>query len=79
MIDLSIVIPAYNEEKRIGETIKKILAYLDKKGFSFEIIVVTDGCKDNTTKVVKNIKNDNVRVVDYEINRGKGFYTTLCY
>ncbi len=50
---LSIVIPAYNEEKRIGKTILAINEYLQKQNYSYEIIVADDGSKDNTVNLVK--------------------------
>ena len=53
---LSIVIPAYNESKRIGKTIKRIIAYMDSAKLNFEIIVVNDCSKDKTVDVVNKIK-----------------------
>ncbi len=73
MIPLQIVIPAFNEEKRIEETIKNILNYkkLDLK----KIIIVDDGSKDNTAKILRNLKERYV-FLDFfqnEKNEGKGF------
>ena len=45
---LSIIIPAYNEEKRIPETLNRIIQYLKKRKISNEIIVVVDKSKDKT-------------------------------
>ena len=72
---LSIIIPAYNEEKRIGKTISAINEYLQKQNYSYEIIVVDDGSKDNTVKLVKKIaeKAENLRVIDNKENHGKGY------
>jgi len=65
---VSVIIPAYNEEKSIAETIKSILAsdYPD-----FEVIVVDDGSKDDTLKIAKRFECDSVRVFHKE-NGGKG-------
>lgn len=71
-MDISIVIPAYNEAARIGATIKAILSYMGKKGHKFEIIVVDDGSKDGTAEVAKEAGSDLVRVVVLETNQGKG-------
>ncbi len=72
---LSIIIPAYNEEKRIPETLKKIKAYLKDQSYSWEIIVVNDGSKDNTAQVVQGIalQDENIRLIDNKKNNGKGY------
>jgi len=54
-IFISLVIPAYNESQIIADTIDKALAYLSKKNYSFEIIVVDDGSIDDTRDVVGNL------------------------
>ncbi len=54
---LSIIIPAYNEEERIGKTLEVILIFLRKNKISFEIIIVANNCTDNTFDLVSNIKN----------------------
>jgi len=69
---LSIVIPAYKEEKRIKKTIEKIINYLKSSGIKFEIIVVDDCSKDNTIKVVKSL-NKKIIILKNKINRGKGY------
>ena len=65
-IYLSIIIPAYNEENRILETLKKTKAYLKDQSYSWEIIVVSDGSKDNTPQVVQEFasQNENIRLID---------------
>lgn len=68
---LSLIIPAYNEEKRIGNTLKLAIAYLDSKHFPYEIVVVDDGSKDNTIEVAKGFA-PIVNVINYGGNRGKG-------
>lgn len=50
-IYLSVIIPAYNEENRIGRTLLDINRYLSKKKYSFEILVVNDGSKYRTVEV----------------------------
>jgi dolichyl-phosphate beta-glucosyltransferase len=68
---ISVVIPAYNEEQRIGSTVKKIAAYFE--GQDVEIIVVSDGSKDKTKEVVEDLKLKRVKVIEYSPNRGKGY------
>ncbi len=70
--ELSIIIPAYNEEKRIVDTLRKIESFLSKKKLTYEIIVVDDGSRDKTVEVVRNSGVTNLRIIQKEINRGKG-------
>lgn len=73
-IYLSVVIPAYNEERRIGKTLVSIRDFLNKQNYNYEIIVVDDGSND-TTKDIINIMADGwpqLRFIYNQINRGKG-------
>ncbi|MBI4681043.1 MAG: glycosyltransferase family 2 protein [Nitrospirae bacterium] len=72
---LSIVIPSYNEEAGIRNTLEKITEYLERRYPSYEIIVVCDGCKDNTAKLAEEAARSNhrIRVLDRKTNMGKGF------
>jgi dolichyl-phosphate beta-glucosyltransferase len=72
---LSLIIPTYNEEEIIGSTLKTAVQYLDKGVYSYEIIVVCDGCRDNTASLAQEAakKNSNIKVINRRINRGKGF------
>jgi glycosyltransferase involved in cell wall biosynthesis len=71
---LSVVIPAYNEEARVGATLDAIAAYLDRRGEDYEIIVADDGSTDATPRVVAeaSARHPRVRSVRLERNRGKG-------
>ena len=69
---LSVIIPAYNEENRIKETLISYLNFLKKKDIKFEVLVVLNGCVDNTLKVVKSINSKNLRYKDYKEKLGKG-------
>ena len=72
-MDISIVIPALNEEKRIERTLFHYLEFFEKKKKSFEIIVVLNGCTDNTLDIVKKItkKYSQLKYEDLS-QRGKG-------
>lgn len=72
---LSIIIPAYNEEKRIPKTLEEISNYLSKQNYDSEILVVSDGSKDRTAEVVENLKLKivNLRLLDNKENHGKGY------
>jgi dolichyl-phosphate beta-glucosyltransferase len=72
---LSVIIPAYNEEKRIRPTLKSVSEYLIDKQYEYEIIVVNDGSNDGTADVVRELKSEinNLKIIDYENNKGKGY------
>lgn len=71
---LSVVIPAYNEEERIGATLTRIVEYLCNQPFDAEILVVIDGGTDNTAGVVRAFESEiPVRLIDRKENRGKGY------
>jgi len=70
---LSIIIPAYKEEKNIYSTLKAILAAEDSLGPDIEVIVVVDGSPDKTEAQAKRIKDKRVRILSYSKNRGKGY------
>jgi dolichyl-phosphate beta-glucosyltransferase len=71
---LSIVIPAYNEEDRLVDSIAKIAAYLDASGIDAEILVVDDGSRDRTAELaVKALQGRRGRVLRNGDNRGKGY------
>jgi len=76
--DLSIVIPAYNEENRLGRTLGRIRDYLSGLEIppeKFEILVVDDGSKDGTARVVAEWTKSmpSLRLVSNGENRGKGY------
>ncbi len=74
-IGVSVVIPAYNEEKRIGCTLEQIHSYLASRPDTFEIIVVDDGSSDGTEFLVRRLARElgNICLVAYTPNRGKGY------
>ncbi|MGB7281548.1 MAG: dolichyl-phosphate beta-glucosyltransferase [Candidatus Acidiferrum sp.] len=73
--DLSIVIPSYNEELRLPETLERIAAYLPSLGAETEILVVDDGSKDRTAEVAESFSKriPSLRVISNGVNRGKGY------
>ncbi|HBF35143.1 TPA: glycosyl transferase [Candidatus Sumerlaeota bacterium] len=68
----TLVIPAYNEETRLGETLQTILAYVQEHGLSVEILVVNDGSTDGTASLVRE-QFPQVRLEENPGNRGKGY------
>jgi glycosyltransferase involved in cell wall biosynthesis len=73
---LSIVVPAYNEAARLGESLRVIVAYLQDQREPSELIVVDDGSTDHTAEVAEEklaaAGPVATRVIRYEQNRGKG-------
>lgn len=69
---LSIVIPAYKEEKNIYSTIDRIVKAHDRLSYTYEVIVVVDGSPDKTASEAKRYKSKNVKVHDCHPNKGKG-------
>ena len=69
---LSVIIPAYNEAKRLPSTLVDIDKYLSTVEYSYEILVVNDGSKDNTAEIVRKMSATvkNLKVVDNPVNRG---------
>lgn len=72
---LSVIIPAYNEQNRIAESLKKFSLYLQKQPYSYEILVVVDGASDNTSAIVNGLIGEipNLRIMDRKQNKGKGY------
>lgn len=74
IIFLSIVIPAYKEEKRIHIILDAIAKYEKTKDFQIETIVVVDASPDRTAEVAKGFKDklSHLRVIEGKVNKGKG-------
>lgn len=72
---LSVVVPAFNEERRIGNTLISIIDYLSTKEFSSEIIVVNDGSTDSTADFVNSLASNHPQLTLHNLNEnmGKGF------
>ena len=69
---LSIIIPAYKEEKNIYKTVDDILKSHEILDYEYEVIVVVDGSPDNTAKEARRHKSSRVKVHEYFPNHGKG-------
>lgn len=72
---LTIIVPAYNEEKRLGTTLESIHRYCTQRSLNREIIVVDDGSSDDTSGIVKLLQEriPYLHLVRYRTNRGKGY------
>ena len=74
-MDLSIVVPAFNEERRLPKTLESIRAYLSSRSLRAEVLVVDDGSTDGTAKVVERSRAEfpELRLLSARSNHGKGF------
>lgn len=71
---LSIIIPAYNEEKRIEKTLRRLNEYMQQQAYTYEILVVVDNATDKTADVVRQLEPavPHLRLLWRNVNFGKG-------
>src|SRR5258708_21462642 len=76
---LSIVIPSFNEEKRLPATLERIASYINASGRQTEVIVGDDGSTDGTIRIAESFRRQiaGLRVVSNGQNRGKGY--SVCH
>ncbi|HEV2231637.1 MAG TPA: glycosyltransferase [Thermoplasmata archaeon] len=72
LVGLSLIIPAWNEEDRLGRTLREHLPALEARGDPFEVIVVADGQADRTAEVASSFADRGVRVLNFPRKLGKG-------
>lgn len=74
IVSLSVIIPAYNEARRIPPYLQSAIAYLNGRGLSFEILVVDDGSTDETAALIGRMatQNPGLRLLRLPHNSGKG-------
>jgi len=73
MIELSIIIPVYNESRIIRQNLGEVDSYLQTLGIEYDIIVVNDGSLDDTLQEANRMSGNRISVISYDENRGKGF------
>ena len=71
-VELSIVVPAYNEENTIEEALSRLHRTMTESGINFEIILVIDGYVDRTKEIALSLGLANLSIIGYEKNLGKG-------
>jgi len=74
LLQVSVFLPAYNEEANIAKTIANVEKFLPEISDQYEIIIVNDGSKDNTSQVVKKLARNNLklRMISHAVNKGYG-------
>jgi dolichyl-phosphate beta-glucosyltransferase len=68
-----VVIPAYNEARRLPRTLERVCAVLDARGADYELLVVDDGSDDGTAELCRAAGHPRLQVLSNEGNRGKGY------
>ncbi|MBI4639557.1 MAG: glycosyltransferase family 2 protein [Candidatus Tectomicrobia bacterium] len=73
--EISLIIPAYNEERRIKNSLTTMQAFMAQQPYSAEVILVNDGSVDNTGAVIAQLieGRENFRLLESSPNRGKGY------
>jgi dolichyl-phosphate beta-glucosyltransferase len=73
---ISIIIPVYNEGKRIESFLTDVVAFLSRQTFTYEVVIVNDGSVDETVNQTKKVLGqhipDKFRILELEKNQGKG-------
>lgn len=70
---ISLIVPAYKQEKTIIGDIMGIKAALDQFRYDYEMIVIIDGKVDGTFEKAKQLKSSKIRILGYDVNHGKGY------
>jgi glycosyltransferase involved in cell wall biosynthesis len=76
-VQLSVIVPAYREGKRIHGNLIRLLDELNKLDATYEVVVVSDGNTDATVREARRVRSPRVRVFHYPMNVGKGFALSL--
>ncbi|MEP7218128.1 MAG: dolichyl-phosphate beta-glucosyltransferase [Bacteroidota bacterium] len=71
-MNLSFIVPAYNESERIEASIIKMIDYFSRQPYVYEVIVVDDGSRDNTPDIVRRYAGERIRLLQQPRNMGKG-------
>jgi glycosyltransferase involved in cell wall biosynthesis len=76
-VQLSVVVPAYREGRRIHDNLKRLIGELDQLGVTYEVVVVSDGNTDATVREARRLGSPVVKIFHYPMNIGKGFALSL--
>ncbi len=72
-VELSVIVPAFREGRRIHDNLRRLVGELDQLGVTYEVVVVSDGNTDATVREAQRLGSPAVRVLHYSMNIGKGF------
>jgi glycosyltransferase involved in cell wall biosynthesis len=77
-LEMSVVVPLYNEQENIGELYNRLTASLQALQISYEIILVNDGSKDSTGDMINDLRRKDSRVVAVHLTRNFGHQPAVC-
>ena len=77
-VDLSIVVPLYNESESLEELSSWIAKVLDKSSLNYEIIFIDDGSNDNSWEIIKTLQLDNAKIKGVSFRRNYGKSACSC-
>ncbi len=72
-VKISLIIPMYNEKSIIDDAIATFGSYMQNRFEEWELIFVDDGSADGCEEAVKAAENENIKLISYKPNRGKGY------
>lgn len=72
--EISVIIPAYNEEQRIEDTAESVVSYFRRRRYAFEVLIMNDGSTDSTLDRARSLEErlSELHVIDLGVNQGKG-------
>lgn len=73
----TVVIPVYNSEKIVGETIDRVVSFFEQQQWRYQLIMVNDGSRDNSWQVVRGKADDNPNIVAINLLKNYGQHTAL--
>jgi len=73
----SVVIPVYNSEELVGETVRRVGAFFEERGWDYEIILVNDGSRDRSWEVIRELVRTDAHVTALNLLRNYGQHTAL--
>jgi dolichol-phosphate mannosyltransferase len=76
-MEISIIIPVYNEEQNLAELYERLYAVLNKLGKTYEIIFVDDGSKDRSFKILRSLNQKNKRIKVIKFSRNFGHHIAI--
>lgn len=78
MVEISIVVPLYNEQENLGELVRRLTAALTTLGWSYELLLVNDGSSDATPQMLEDARRHDPHIVALHLSRNFGHQAAVC-